>query len=1060
MNFTEIFIRRPVLATVVSLMIMLMGLQAIFTLPVRQYPAMENTQITVTTSYPGAGAELVQGFITTPIQQAVASASGIDYITSVSQLGLSTITLQMKLGVQSETALADVLAKVQQTLNVLPSDAQQPVIQKAEGGGSAQLYLGFSSKDMTGEQITDYLTRVVQPALQTIDGVASASILGGETYAMRIWLDPNRMASLGVTSGAVSQAIQNNNLLSAPGQVKGNYIQINIEAQTDLRSVQGFEELVVAVKDGTLIRLKDVAEIELDSQSNDSSVIFNGLRATFIGITNTPEANPLQVIDLVRAALPGIEEDLPPSLNMNIAYDATTFIRASIEEVVKTILEAAVIVIIVMFLFLGSFRAVIIPIVTIPLSLVGVCFMMLALGYSLNLLTLLAMVLAIGLVVDDAIVVVENIFRHLEEGLSPLQAAITGAAEIAVPVIVMTITLAAVYAPIGFVGGLTGALFQEFAFTLAGAVIVSGIIALTLSPMMSSLMLNESVVHSRLVNIVNKVFDGLRRFYERRLVGVLLFRPVMLLLTAGVLAMLPYLFLNTLSELAPTEDQGIVFMQMTSPQSANIDYMEAYSEQMGKIFKGVPQADTYFQINGSNGVNQGIAGMLLKPWGERDKSQQQIRLEIQPQLSEVAGLQIFAFDLPPLPGSGNFGIQFVIQTTNDYNSLYKVMEDMKVAAYQSGLFVFISNDLEINNPQVILKIDRAKAADIGLNMVDIGGGLSTLLGGNYINYFSLEARSYQVIPQVPRIDRLTPEDLTSYYVQAADGSMVPLSTVVSLDYDVIPNARTQFQQLNSATLSGIMMPGRSIGEGLAFLEAKSKEIFPSGFSYNFAGESRQFVQEGSSLTIAFAFALVVIFLVLAAKFESWRDPIIILITVPLSMLGALLPLFMGLATINIYTQVGMVTLVGLISKHGILMVEFANQLQAEEGLDKRHAIVKAAGIRLRPVLMTTAAMVVGVIPLIIASGAGAKSRSDIGLVIACGMTIGTLFTLFVVPVIYTFLAGDHRHAHGDGTEGDGTEGDGTKGDGTHGEPPVGGAHEDGSPAPPPPHGSGPQGAMA
>lgn len=1009
-SFTEVFIHRPVMATVISLLIMLMGLQAIFSLPVRQYPDMSDAQITITTTYPGAGAELVQGFITTPIQQAVASAGGIDYLTSSSQLGVSVITLQMKLGVDSDIAMADVLAKVQQTLNVLPDEAQQPVIQKSTGGGTALLYLGFNSDYMTPEQITDYLTRVIQPNLQTVDGVASADILGGQTYAMRIWLDPNRMAALGVTPQDVANAIRSNNLLSAPGQIKGNYIQIDIEAETDLRSTEGFEQLVVAAEGGTLIRLQDVADIELAAQSTDSSVIFNGLNATFIGISNTPESNPLEVIDLVRAALPGLERNLPPSLHMEVVYDATTFIRASIEEVITTILEAAAIVIVVMFLFLGSFRAVLIPIITIPLSLVGVCFMMMAMGYSLNLLTLLAMVLAIGLVVDDAIVVVENIFRHLEEGLAPREAAIKGAAEIAVPVIIMTVTLAAVYAPIGFVGGLTGALFQEFAFTLAGAVIVSGVIALTLSPMMSSKLLNKEVVHSRLVNIVNSVFDRLRRGYERWLSAVLAYRPVVLILGAGLLLMLPFMFMNSLSELAPTEDQGVVFMQINSPQYANIDYMDAYDDQMEEIFKKISAADTYFQINGMGNVNAGIAGLLLKPWGDRTESQAEVLAALQPELAEVAGLQIFAFALPPLPGSGSFGIQFVIQTTEDYDSLYQVMQTLKQEAMASGMFVFLTNDLEINNPQVIVKVDRSKAADIGLNMSDIGGGLSTLLGGNYVNRFALEARSYEVIPQVPRIDRLTPDDLAQYYVKTANGEMVPLSTVVSLEYGVTPNARTQFQQLNSATLQGIMMPGRSIGEGLAFLQQKSDEIFPTGFSYNFAGEARQFMQEGDALTMAFLFAIIVIFLLLAAKFESFRDPIIILVTVPLSVLGALLPLFFGLATINIYTQVGLVTLIGLISKHGILMVEFANQVQMQEGLSRRKAIVKGAGIRLRPVLMTTSAMVVGVIPLLVASGAGAKSRFDIGLVIACGMTIGTIFTLFVLPVVYSYIAGDHRHA--------------------------------------------------
>ena len=1019
MSFTDIFIRRPVLASVVSLLILLVGLASVFNLPVRQFPKITNTTITVTTVYPGANADLIKGFITTPIQQAVASAEGIDTMTSSSQQNVSLVTLNLRLDADPDRAVADVLSKIQQIKTVLPRDSQDPVVVKQTGETTALMYMSFNSKDLSGSQITDYLTRVVQPRLQTINGVANAQILGGQVFAMRIWLNPDKMAALGVTPIDIRNALSNNNFTTAAGQVKGDFVQSSINAETSLDNAAAFGKLVVTTRGDALVRLDDVASIELGAESADSSSVFDGLKAVFIGIFATPTSNPLTVIGDVRKAFPDIQKQLPAGMEAAIAYDATKFINASISEVQKTLLEAAAIVILVIFLFLGNLRATLIPIVTIPLSLVGVMFALLALGYSINLLTLLALVLSIGLVVDDAIVVVENIYRHIEEGMQPQEAALAGAREIAVPVISMTITLAAVYAPIGFVSGLTGALFREFAFTLAGAVIVSGIIALTLSPMMASKLLKGG--HSgggRFVRFLDRTFDRMRARYQRRLHRTLNYRPVTLLILAGVMAGTAIMYMTSQSELAPEEDQGILFNIVKTPQTANLDYLEQSTSELNKIFATVPEKEHVFIINGmGNNVHQAIAGILFKSWEDRERSQKEILQSLQPKVAGVAGAQAISFALPSLPGSAGGGppVQFVITTTADYQQLAQVLANVQAEAQKSGLFIFTDSDLKFETPQVELKIDHDKANRLGITMSDIGGSLATLLGGNYVNRFNLYGRSYQVIPQVPRQYRLTDEWLKRYQVRTSTGALVPLSSVVSIGQSVQPNALTSFQQLNSATLSGVPFPGRTVGEAIDFLKTTAQQKLPEGFSYDFQGESRQYVQEGSTLVITFVFALIIIYLVLAAQYESFRDPLIILIALPTAMFGAMIPLNLGLATINIYTQVGLVTLIGLISKHGILMVDYANHLQESKGLDRRRAIEEAAAIRLRPILMTTAAMVVGMVPLLIASGAGAASRYSIGLVIAAGMSIGTLFTLFVTPAVYTYVARDHLRARKEAT---------------------------------------------
>ncbi|AEW51000.1 TPA: MMPL family transporter [Legionella pneumophila] len=1006
MKFTDLFIKRPVLSIVVSMLIFLFGINSIYKMQIRQYPKMENTVITIMTGYPGADAELIAGFITTPLESAVASAEGIDYMTSSSQQGLSTITLNIKLNFDPQIAFTDVMSKVQQTLNQLPKESQQPVILKKSDSSTALMYISLDSKDMTPQQITDYATRVVQPQLQTVDGVAKADILGGQTYSMRIFMDPIKMAALNVTPADVSSVLASNNFLTAAGSTKSEYVAINVTAKTDLNNVGEFERLIVKSDKGSIIRLRDIAKVELGSQNYDSSVTFNSKKAVFISITPTPTANPLTVINDARKLFPSIVREFPPSLTGTIVYDATAFIRASIHEVMETIIEAAVIVIIVIFLFLGSVRSVLIPVVTIPLSLVGVCTLMLILGYSINLLTLLAFVLAIGLVVDDAIVVVENVHRHLEEGKTPFESAIIGAREIATPVIAMTITLAAVYAPIGFMSGLTGALFKEFAFTLASAVIISGVIALTLSPMMCSKILSEEATSGKFAIFLDEFFNKLKRVYQNALHSILDTREIMLLLAGVVILMLPYLYSNTAAETAPDEDQGFFFVLATAPQYATLNYIEAFTKPFDAIYKSFPETENYFTVN----TSQPISGMVLKPWDQRKKSQFALKQPLQNKLSKIAGLNALAIVPPPLPGGGGGpAVQFVVKTTNDFQSLMDVSNQLTEKARNSGLFIYIDNSLKFNQPQVEFSINRAKASEMGLDMRALGSTLTSALSNNYINYFNLEGRSYQVIPQLARKFRLTIEQIGQIYVKTLNGTMVPLSTVITPTEKTQPNAATHFQQLNSATIQAVMMPGKTLGQGLEFLQKAAQEVLPKGFTYDYGGQSRQFMQEGSALIFAFLFAIIVIFLVLAAQYESFRDPLIVLISVPMSICGALIPLNLGAATINIYTQVGLITLIGLISKHGILIVDFANHLQREKNLDKRAAVEEAAGIRLRPILMTTAAMVFGVIPLLIASGAGAASRFDIGLVISTGLLIGTCFTLFVVPTLYTYLAEDHRH---------------------------------------------------
>ena len=1011
MRFTDIFLHRPILSLVVSLLILLVGMRALLSLPIRQYPRTESATLTVSTVYPGASPDLVQGFITTPIAQAIATADGVEYLTSASTQGQSTVMARLRLNANSDRAMTEIMAKVNEVKFRVPKDAYDSVITKSTGDPTAVMYIGFASEELPISAISDYLLRVVQPLLATVPGVASAEILGGQTLAMRIWVDPARLAARGLSAGEVADALRQNNVQAAPGQAKSAYTVANIHADTDIVDVEAFRRLVVKAVDGGLVRLGDVATVELGSQNYQQSARQGGKPAVYIGVNATPTGNPLSIVHDVRALLPTIERDLPPGLEVEVNFDVAKYINASIDEVRKTLLEAIGIVVIVIFLFLGSVRSVLIPVVTIPLSLIGAATLMLAFGFSLNLLTLLALVLAIGLVVDDAIVVVENVYRHLEEGKLPVTAALIGAREIVGPVIAMTITLAAVYTPIGFMGGLTGSLFREFAFTLAGAVLVSGVIALTLSPMMASILLSSALREGRFVQIIERGFARLTAVYASFLRTSLDSRPAVLVFGVGIFVGLGLLFTGAKRELAPPEDQGSILTFVKGPQYANLDYTEAFNDRLEQVFRSLPEADKSFLLNGSDGPSHGFGGVDLVDWKNRTRRAQEIQYIVQAGVNQIEGQRIFAFLSPSLPGStGGLPVQMVIRGASGFEAVHATMEHLKEVAQKSGLFIVVDSDLAFNNPAVHLHINRWKANELGITMEAIANTLAVLVGENYINRFNLRGRSYDVITQAPRVDRLSPDSLGKYYIKTASGHLMPLSTVVDITTASEPNRLTQFNQLNAATFQAIPAPGVTLGDAVTFLEREARTILPSGFSYDWLGDTRQYVQEGNQLTITFVFSLIVIFLVLAGQFESLRDPLVILVSVPLSICGALVPLYLGFATLNIYTQIGLVTLIGLISKHGILMVEFANELQRREGLSLRAAIERAATVRLRPILMTTAAMVMGLFPLLFANGAGAVSRFSIGIVVIVGMLVGTLFTLFVVPVVYTVIAKDHRAA--------------------------------------------------
>ncbi len=1012
MKFTDIFIRRPVLASVISLLLLVLGARAFTALELREYPELSNTVVTVTTAYPGASSELIQGFVTTPLQQAIAEARGIDFLIATSSQGVSRIEAHMELNYNPNAAVAEIQAKVASQRGVLPAETEDPVIDSTTGEQQALMYVVFNSDEMSVSQTTDYLLRVVQPKLQAVPGVAKAQINGSGAFAMRVWLDPNRLVAHEVSPEQVASVLRENNFLAAVGQTKGLYVRTDLSATTDVSTEADFRRLIVRKDEEALVRLEDVARIELGAENYDSVSWFNGKPGAVMAIEPAPGSNPLTVAGLVNVELEAIKKQLPSGLQANLAYDGSDYIKDSIKEVFATLFEAMMIVLAVIFLSLGSLRAAVVPAVAVPLSLVGGVFLMMLMGFSINLLTLLAMVLAIGLVVDDAIIVVENVHRHIEMGKSRVVAAIDGAREMGLPIIAMTTTLIAVYAPIGFMGGLVGTLFTEFAFSLAGAVLVSGIVALTLSPMLSSKVLHRKGEPGRFEQAVEHFFNRLAEGYRRLLSATLDFIPVTMVFAVTVLVSIYFMFATTPRELAPLEDQSILFLQARMAQNATMEYNEFYTRRLLEEVKSIPEEYNTFLFLGQSSPNTTFGGFKLLPPAQRERSVMQVHPELQAALNRIPGMQAASFQRPSLPGSSRgFPVQFVITSSQDFEQLDTVADELIGAGMQSGNFGFLQKSVEFATPRTTLVIDRDRAGDLGISMAAIARSMSTLLGEGYVNRFNLEGRSYKVIPQVEREARLDRSDLDEYYLTSSTGEQIPLSALVHYQDTVEPSSRTQFQQLNAVTVQGTLAPGVSLGDALAYLEAEAARIFPLGFSYDFNGESRQYAEQGHALIITFFLALVIIYLVLAAQFESWRDPLIILVSVPMSIAGALIFMTVGFASVNIYTQVGLITLIGLISKNGILMVEFANQLRATEGLSRREAIEKSSTIRLRPILMTTVAMIMAMMPLLLADGPGAVSRFNIGLVIATGMGIGTLFTLFVLPAVYLLLTAKQPARH-------------------------------------------------
>ena len=1017
MTFTDFFIRRPVLATALSLVIFLLGVRAYLGMSVRQYPKMTNTTVVVSTAYPGASPETVQGFLTTPLERVIATSPGIDYMTSNSAEGVSTITIYMKLNYSPNAAVANIQSKIQQVVNKLPTGSQLPVINVTVGDSTDLMYIAFYSHHMSEQQITDYLLRVVQPSLVSVPGVSQAQIVpagtgAGNTFAMRVWLNPIKMAAFHVEPAQVAAALAANDYISAVGRTRSATRGVVIRATTNLSSVRGFRNLIIAKNGPTLVRLKDVARVVLGAESYTTQAFFNGTTAAYIGIQPTPQANSLTVARGVRHELARLKAQFPPALHARVPYDASTYITAALHEILTTIGITLIVVIVVILLFLGSLRAALIPAIAIPLSIIGGGLLMWMMHFTINLLTLLAIVLAIGLVVDDAIVVVENIHRHIEEGQSPIDAALLSGRELLAPIVVMSTTLVAVFAPIGFMGGLTGSLFSEFAFTLIATVLISMVVALTLSPTLSARVLTKNPPHG-VARFIDERFEGLRKRYDRVLSGSLDYRPATLLFAAVMLVSVYFLFASTKQELAPQEDQGIIFVAGVAPPTATPRYLRTYGMQVIHDFQSFKVYDKSFMITGFSpagaGTNQMMAGMHLVPWNKRSISTMKLQPLVQQKVSHIAGLQLAVFQRPSLPGSaGGPPVQFVIQGNAGYKKIDAVADHLIGIAQRSGLFAYVAKDLRYDDPQIVLHIHRSMAAALGLNMQTIAANLQPLLSGNYINRFDLKGRSYEVIPQVSDRFRADAGLLKSFYLQAG-GHMVPLSTLVSMTTDVQPQFLPQFDQLNSATIQAVPMPGVTMGQALSYLRVQAHKIFPTGFTVNYASESRQFMHTRNGLLVTFFLAILLIYLLLAAQFESFRDPLIVMVTVPMSISGALIFLSLGLGTINIYTEVGLITLIGLITKQGILIVQFANEAQRREGLSKRAAVEKASSIRLRPILMTTAAMVIGVVPLLLATGPGAAARFALGLVIFTGLGLGSLFSLFVVPAMYMLLGKDHSH---------------------------------------------------
>jgi multidrug efflux pump len=1020
MKFTDIFIRRPVLAIVVNLVIIIAGLQAIRTLNVRQYPKLESATVKVNTVYVGANADLVRGFITTPLERAIAAADGIDYIESQSVQGLSTINVRLKLNFDASDALADISARVNQVRADLPPEAEIPAINiEPSDSQIASMYLSFGSDILESNQVTDYLIRIIQPRLSALEGVQRADILGGRTFAIRAWLKPERMAALNVSPSQVRAALAANNYLAAVGQTKGALVQVNLTANTNLQTVDEFKKLVIREQGGALVRLSDVADVQLGADTYEQDVRMTGKKAVFMGVWVLPNANSLDVIARVRKEMELVQAELPSGMTASVAFDSTKYIDSAVHDVEKTLTETVFIVMVVIFMFLGSLRTVLVPIVAIPVSLIGAVFLMQALGFTLNLLTLLAIVLAVGLVVDDAIVVVENVERHIREGKTKLEAAYVGARELVGPIISMTITLAAVYAPIGFQSGLTGALFREFAFTLAGAVFISGIVALTLSPMMASQLLKDG--HDKqgmLSRAIDKGFDAVRNTYDRLLGKTLSMRPMVYVAWVVLSLLIVPMYMFSPTELAPVEDQGVVFSALDVPANATLEQLLPYTGEMYKQMASTPEFDHSFQITFPN---IGFGGMLVKPWSERKRSIFPIQEELAPKLGTITGVRAPAFLRPSLPSAGLFPVEFVIASTTGHEELLGYAQQIADEGLKSGQFAFPPIiDVKIDQANTEIVLDRDKIASMGMNLASVGSDIAAMVGGNFVNRFNIQGRSYKVIAQIERASRLNADQLKDIHISGPHGELIPLGSVATFKRGVEPRTLNRFQQLNSIKISGVAP--RSLEQGLKTLEDSAARILPAGSRMDYTGESRQLRQEGGKFLPAMGLAVVLIFLVLAAQFNSFRDPFVILAgSVPLAMFGALIFTFLKFAgppgmhfkltegwtsTMNIYSQVGLVTLVGLVSKNGILIVEFANHMQ-EQGLTKLEAVREAARTRLRPIMMTTIATVVGHFPLTLVTGPGAAARNSIGIVLVGGMTIGTLFTLFVVPSVYVLIAKDH-----------------------------------------------------
>jgi len=1013
MKLTDLFIRRPVLAIVISLVILIAGIQSIRSLNVRQYPRSDIAVISVTTAYIGANADLVRGFITTPLERAIANMDGIDYIESSSSQSMSTITVHLKLNFDTNAALTQIQAKVAQVRNDLPPDAQAPIIElQTSEHQFAAMYVGFASNTFDQNQITEYLTRVVQPKLSAVSGVQRADILGGRTFAMRVWLKPDKMAALNISPSQVQDVLARNNYLSALGSTKGSMVSVNLVANTNLQTPEEFRQMVVKQDGGSVVRLGEIADVVLGAENYDQDVRFNGQSATFMGIWVLPTSNTLDVIKRVRSIIPEIESQLPNGMTMGVPYDSTEYIKDAIGEVIKTLSETLLIVILIIFLFLGSVRGMIIPVVAIPISLIGAVFLMFLAGFSINLLTLLAIVLSVGLVVDDAIVMVENIERHIHLGERPLQASINAARELVGPIIAMTITLAAVYTPIGIQGGLTGSLFREFAFTLAGAVLISGIVALTLSPMMGSKFLRAGDTQRGFGGMINRHFNIVRDKYMSLLSNILKYRPVVYVLWIFVAVLMVPFYMFSQKELAPDEDQGVVFGIVQAAPNSTLDQTKLYTEKVNQAYQSLPEYKNTFQITFPTG---GFNGLVTVPWSQRKKNTKEIQLDLARGVSKIPGVRVINLIPPALPGGGDFPVDFVIASTAEPEQLIQFANQLVMKAYGSGMFMYADADLKFDQPQTEVVFDRDKMRSLGVDMSQAGRDLSTLLSGNFVNRFSIQGRSYKVIPQITRSRRLTPEQLEEIYV-TGPGRLVPLSTFATLQSSTQPRELKRFQQLNAVRIQGVIPPGVSLDQALKFLEGRAKQILPRGYTLDYAGQSRQLRVEGSKFLGIFLLSAILIFLVLAAQFESFRDPFVILAgSVPLAISGALMFSFLGLTTLNIYSQVGLITLVGLVSKNGILIVQFANQMQTT-GMDKLHAVIEAAGTRLRPILMTTAATVVGHLPLVFAHGPGAGARNSIGITLVSGMIIGTAFTLFVVPAIYMLVAGVHKHSEAEENE--------------------------------------------